>query len=72
MKLSGQISVELDVEDYVAAADHQRRLQALLEQVRTSYPEARLVMRERRQRRPTPAVRALPPELRMSLNGVES
>jgi hypothetical protein len=31
--------------------------------VRAVYPEATLAMRERRERRPTPAVRALPAEL---------
>lgn len=63
MKLWGQISVELNVDDYVQAAEHQRRLEALLAQVRAVYPEARLAMRERRERRPTPAVRALPADL---------
>ncbi|KRB52240.1 MAG: hypothetical protein V4514_16430 [Pseudomonadota bacterium] len=61
MKLWGQISVELDVGDYVEAADHQKRLEDILAQVQAIYPAATLAMRERRQRRPTPAVRALPP-----------
>lgn len=61
MKLWGQISVELEVGDYVEAADHQRRLEDILQQVRVAYPEARLAMRERRARRSTPGVRALPP-----------
>lgn len=61
MKLWGQISVELDVGDYVEAADHQKRLEDILAQVQAAYPAATLAMRERRQRRPTPAVRALPP-----------
>ncbi len=58
MKLCGQISIELTVDDFVQAADHQRRLEALLAQVQSSYPEATLAMRERRERRPmalTPA-----------------
>lgn len=63
MKLRGQISIELNVGDYVEAAEHQRRLEALLAQVRAVYPGAKLQMRERRERRPTPAVRALPAEL---------
>lgn len=67
MKLWGQISIELDVADYVAAADHQRRLQDIFEQVRVNYPQAQLTVRERRQRRATPAVRPMPPELRASL-----
>jgi hypothetical protein len=52
MKLCGQISVELSVDDYVAAADHQRRLEEILELVRSSYPDATLAMRERRVKRP--------------------
>ena len=63
MKLWGQISIELNVGDYVEAAEHQRRLEAILTQVRAVYPDATLAMRERRERRPTPAVRALPAEL---------
>lgn len=61
MKLWGQISVELSVGDYVEAADHQKRLEEILRLVRDSYPDATLAMRERRQRSPTPVVRALPP-----------
>lgn len=61
MKLWGQISVELNVGDYVEAADHQKRLEDILKQVRELYPDAKLAMRERRQRRSTPVVRALPP-----------
>ncbi|MCX7585861.1 hypothetical protein, partial [Phenylobacterium sp. 58.2.17] len=62
MKLWGQISIELNVGDYVEAAEHQRRLEAILAQARATYPQATLAMRERRERRPTPAVRALPAE----------
>jgi hypothetical protein len=51
MKLCGQISIELTVDDFVAAADHQRKLEALLATIRATYPEATLAMRERRERR---------------------
>ena len=51
MKLSGQISIELTVDDFVAAADHQRRLEGLLTLIRDSYPDATLAMRERRERK---------------------
>jgi len=61
VKLWGQISIELNVDDYVEAADHQRRLEDILQQVRAAYPEAKLAMRERRERRATPTVRPLPP-----------
>ena len=36
MKLCGQISVELNVGDYVEAADHQKRLEDILRQVRAA------------------------------------
>jgi hypothetical protein len=48
MKLCGQISIELTVDDFVQAADHQRRLEALLAAIRASYPDATLAMRERK------------------------
>lgn len=60
MKLCGQISIELIVDDFVQAADHQRRLERLLAEIRQSYPEATLAMRERRERKTlalTPAPR---------------
>ena len=47
MKLWGQISVELTVDDYVEAADHQRRLEDILKLVKDAYPEATLSMRAR-------------------------
>ena len=52
MKLCGQIVIELTVDDFVQAADHQRRLERLLADIRQSYPEATLAMRERRERKP--------------------
>lgn len=60
MKLWGQISIELTVGDYVEAADHQKRLEEMLRLVQDAYPEAILSMRERRQRKAQPPVRALP------------
>lgn len=60
MKLSGQISVELNVADYVEAADHQQRLEQILKQVRDIYPDATLAMRERRQPKAGPIAR--PPQ----------
>lgn len=58
MKLCGQISVELTVDDFVEAADHQRRLEDILRLVRDAYPDAKLAMRERRQRKALPLSRA--------------
>ena len=51
MKLCGQISVELNVGDYIEAADHQKRLEDILKLVRDAYPDATLAMRERRERK---------------------
>jgi hypothetical protein len=61
MKLCGQISVELNVGDYVEAADHQKRLEDILRQVRTAYPDATLSMRERRERKVLALTRAAAP-----------
>jgi uncharacterized protein YdhG (YjbR/CyaY superfamily) len=61
MKLCGQISVELNVGDYVEAADHQKRLEEILRQVRAAYPEATLSMRERRERKALALTRATGP-----------
>jgi len=61
MKLCGQISVELDVGDYVEAADHQKRLEEILRQVRAAYPDATLLMRERRERKALALTRAARP-----------
>ena len=58
MKLCGQISVELNVGDYVEAADHQKRLEDILRQVRAAYPDATLSMRERRERKVLALTRA--------------
>ncbi len=60
MKLCGHISVELNVCDYIEAADHQKRLEDILRLVREAYPEATLAMRERRQRKAVPIARAAP------------
>ncbi len=51
MKLCGQISIELTVDDFIAAADHQKRLEGLLKLIRDIYPDATRAMRERREHR---------------------
>ena len=60
MKLCGQISVELSVHNFLEAADHQRKLEEMLDVVRKSYPAATLTMRERRDRKPIPLTPAAP------------
>ena len=46
--------------DYIEAADHQKRLEGILQQVRDAYPDATLAMRERRQRKTLALTRAAP------------
>ena len=60
MVLCGQISIELSVDDFVAAADHQRRFQDLLALIREAYPNATLTLRERRPRKALRLPRAAP------------
>jgi hypothetical protein len=60
MKLCGQISIELTVDDFIAAADHQKRLEAILKLVRDIYPDATLAMRERRETRAKLLARSAP------------
>jgi hypothetical protein len=68
MKLCGQISVELNVGDYIEAADHQKRLEDILKLVRDAYPDATLAMRERRQRKALALTRAPRPAATGALN----
>lgn len=56
--LRAQITIDLNADDFVGAADHQRRIEELMQSVRRVYREAQLEFRERR---PRPA-RSLPPE----------
>lgn len=60
MKLCGQISIELTVDDFIAAADHQKRLEGLLKLIRDIYPDATLAMRERREHRVATLARGVP------------
>jgi len=54
MKISSHISIEITVDDFVEAADHQRKLESMLSFVRESYPEATLIMRGRRKSKAIP------------------
>lgn len=51
MKLRAQIVVDIDAENYMEAAEHQRHLEAFLEHVRARYATAQLLIRERRERK---------------------
>ncbi len=50
MKLRAQIMIDIDADDFVAAADHQRRIEAILGDIQQSYRQAELMFRERRPR----------------------
>lgn len=50
MRLRAEITIEIDADDFVVAADHQRRVESLLNQVREAYPQAGLLLRERKER----------------------
>jgi hypothetical protein len=51
MKLRAQIVVDIDAENYVEAAEHQRHLEVFLKHVRARYATAQLLIRERRERK---------------------
>ena len=50
MKLRAQIVVDIDAGNFVEAAEHQRQLELLLEDVKVRYATAQLQIRERRER----------------------
>jgi hypothetical protein len=50
MRLRAQITLEFDAADYVDAAQHQRMLEEHLQRINGNYPNARLAIRERRER----------------------
>lgn len=60
--LRAQITIDLTADDFVCAADHQRRIESLMGAIKDVYGEALLEFRERRPRparklRPAPAAR---------------
>lgn len=63
MKLRAQITIDIDVDDFVEAADHQRRVAQIAAGVRRDYPQADLMLRQRRERpgRPPASAMALAP-----------
>ena len=50
MRLAGQISVSLDVETFAEAGDHQKVLEGFVTALRETYPDAALIIKQRRQR----------------------
>ena len=49
-RLRANLAFDIEAEDYIAAADHQRRLEEFLGSVKSHYPMARLIITERRGR----------------------
>ena len=63
MKLRAQITIDMLVEDFVEAAEHQQRIRQLTEAIRRDYEQASLDFRQRRDRpqhRPPVAARSAP------------
>lgn len=54
MRLRAEIVVDITSDDYIAAAEHQKVLERFLEEIRRKYPDAKLAMRERRERKAEP------------------
>lgn len=50
MKLRANVTIEFDAEDYVDAAKHQHALEQILQDITEKYADAKLVIRERRER----------------------
>jgi hypothetical protein len=50
MKLRAEIVVDIEAANYLEAAEHQRKLESLLKDVKTRYATAQLQIRERRKR----------------------
>ena len=63
MKLRAQITIDIHADDFADAAEHERRIQTLMEMVQSEYRQAALLFRERRDRpvRGTPAASSARP-----------
>jgi hypothetical protein len=48
VKLRAEIKIEIDADDYIEAADHQRQVAALFQAVKASYGDADLSFRQLR------------------------
>ncbi|THD60099.1 hypothetical protein [Phenylobacterium sp.] len=52
IKLIGRISVSLDAECFMDAAEHEKRLETFLAEIRKVYPDAQFEIGQRRDRKP--------------------
>lgn len=50
MRLRAQITIDIEARDFVDAADHQRKLEDLVQSIKREYSQAALLLRERRER----------------------
>lgn len=50
MKLRAQITIDIEADDFVDAAEHQRKVESLMLVVKRDYSQADLLFRERRDR----------------------
>jgi hypothetical protein len=63
LRLRAQITIDIEADDFVAAADHQKRVEGFIDGIREVYADTSLVLKERRilsgprEPRPEPAQR---------------
>ncbi len=48
LRLRAEITIDLDAADFLEAAEHQRRIEALIEAIRVEYAQAAFAFRPRR------------------------
>ena len=58
LKLRTEISIEIVAEDFIEAAEHQRKLQVFMTGLLGDYPAAQMVIRERAWPRLKPVARS--------------
>ena len=66
MRLRAQITIDIDAQDFVEAADHQRRLEDMVRLIKEEYAHAALLLRERRERAEPPRDLRVQPALAAS------
>jgi hypothetical protein len=48
LRLRAQITIDIEAADFVAAADHQKRVESFIDGIREVYSDTNLVLKERR------------------------
>jgi hypothetical protein len=59
MLLKAEFQLDVDVDSYVDAAQHQRAVEALIAEIRADYPQAEATIRASRRRNTTPLERSV-------------